>query len=117
MELIEELKVLGIDVDDALERFMGNASLYERMLKKLPDMIKSASVQPDFDCENYEDIIEKAHKLKGVTGNLSITPLYRAYTEIVNLLRDNQPEKAKTVLTNIMPVQTEIIRCIEKYTE
>ncbi len=68
MGLLEELKVLGTDVDDALERFMGNASLYERMLKKLPDMIKSASVQPDFDCGDYTDIIEKTHKLKGVTG-------------------------------------------------
>lgn len=57
--LIEELRVFGVDVDDAMERFMGNTALYERMLKKLPDVIKNADVQPDFDCTDYADITEK----------------------------------------------------------
>lgn len=115
MNLLEELRILGVDVDEALERFMGNASLYEKMLKKLPDMIKNAAIQPDFDCNNYADIIEKAHAIKGTTGNLSIIPLYKAYTEIVSLLRDGQPEQAKVALINVLPKQIEIIRCIEKY--
>ncbi len=113
--LIEELRVFGVDVDDAMERFMGNTALYERMLKKLPDVIKNADVQPDFDCTDYADITEKAHAVKGATGNLSITPLYKAYTEIVSLLRAQQPEKAKAVLISILPVQMNIIHCIEKY--
>lgn len=116
MNLLEELKILGVDVDEAMERFMGNTSLYERMLKKFPDIIISAAIQPDFDCEDYADIIEKAHAVKGTTGNLSITPLYKAYTEIVSLLRAQQPEQAKVVLVNILPVQMDIIRCIEKHT-
>lgn len=46
---------------------------------------------------------------------MSITPLYKAYTEIVSLLRAQQPEKAKAVLISILPVQMNIIHCIEKY--
>lgn len=115
MSLFEELKGFGVNIDEGLERLMGNASLYERMLGKFTELLENSSVQPDFDCENYDEIIEKAHTIKGATGNLSIQPLYMAYTEIVSLLRSKQPEQAKEVLVKILPVQTEIVNCIEKY--
>ncbi len=116
MGLLEEMKTMGISVDEALvDRFMRNASLYERMLKKFPAMIKDLTVQPDFDGNDYTDIIEKAHAIKGATGNLSIDPLYKPYTEIVNLLREGKPEEAREVLKKVLPVQDEIVQCIEKY--
>lgn len=116
MALLDELKTLGVNIDEATERFMGNVSLYEKMLGKLPDMIEHAGIQPDFDCNDYAGTTEKAHAIKGATGNLSIIPLYEAYTEIVSLLRNSQPEQAKIILQNILPVQNEIIACIKKYT-
>lgn len=116
MGLLEEIKTMGVKVDEALEdRFMGNASLYERMLKKFPAMIKDAAVKPDFDGNDYADIIEKAHAIKGATGNLSMDSLYKPYTEIVNLLREGKPEEARAILEKVLPVQDEIIQCIEKY--
>ena len=115
MSLFEELKDLGVNVDEAVERFMGNEGLYEKMLKKFPDMINKASVEPDFDCSDCTEIIEKTHAIKGAAGNLSLTPLYEAYTKIVDLLRGNQPEQAKTIIKEIQPVQAQIMACIEKY--
>ncbi len=115
MSMIEELKSLGVNTDEATMRMNGNVSLYERMLVKLLGMLKSSIVQPDFDCNNYTDIIEAAHAIKGASGNLSVTPVYEAYSEIVRLLRAGQPEQAKEVLNNIIPVQTDIMNCIEKY--
>lgn len=115
MSLFDELKALGVNVDDALDRFVQNASLYERMLGSFTSMMKKMSVQPDFDCSDYDEITEKAHAIKGTTGNLSLSPLYEAYTEIVSLLRAGQPEQAKELLIKILPVQNEIIACIEKY--
>lgn len=116
MELLEELRILGVNVDDALERFMGNVSLYERMLGTFPDMLENSFVEPDFDCNDYGETTENAHAIKGAAGNLSISPLYEAYTEIVRLLRAEQPEQAKIVLKKILPVQNDIINCIKKYT-
>lgn len=115
MNLLEELKSMGVDVEQGLDRLMGNVSLYERMLVKLLDMLKNSMVTPEFDSNNYDEIIEKAHAIKGATGNLSITPLYKAYSEVVSLLRENKPEQAKDILRKIQPVQTEIMNCIEKY--
>lgn len=115
MDLLEELKNKGANIDEGIERFAGNASLYEKMLFKLLDVLKKTAPDPEFDCNDYEDVIEQAHAIKGVTGNLSITPLYEAYTEIVALLRQHQPEQAKVLMKKILPVQEDIMNCIEKH--
>lgn len=115
MSLINELNALGVDTEDALKRFMNNAPLYERMLGKLPENIRKLEVLPFFEAQDYQKALENAHTLKGVTGNLSLTPLYRAYADIVSLLRTNQPEKARNVLEEILPVQAQIVSCIEKH--
>lgn len=115
MDLLEELKTKGVNIEEGLERLAGNVSLYEKMLGKFLDLVEKISLEPDFDCNDYQDVIEKAHAIKGVTGNLSITPLYEAYTEIVLLLRKEQPEQAKLLLKKILPVQADIMDCIRKY--
>lgn len=78
-------------------------------------MLAKSSVDPDFDCNDYGEVIELAHAIKGATGNLSLTPLFQAYDEIVALLRADQPQQAKEVLQQILPVQEKIVACIEKY--
>lgn len=115
MSLLGELKDLGVNIDEAVERFMGNESLYEKMLKKFPDMINKLSIGQDIDCNDYTEMIEKTHAVKGAAGNLSLMPIYEAYTKIVDLLRGGQPEQAQIILKEIQPVQAQIISCIEKY--
>ncbi len=115
MNLIQELKGLGVNTDEGVKRMGGNSSLYERMLVKLKDMIKDSPVRMDFDCNDYDDVIEAAHAIKGASGNLMVSPVYESYTEIVKLLRAQQPEQAKKVLEKVIPVQDKIIDCIERY--
>lgn len=113
MDLISELKALGIDTEDALKRFSGNSDLYKRMIGKFPANAEGLEVMSYIKDGDYATAVSNAHTLKGVTGNLSITPLYNAYTEIVNSLRANEPEKAQELLENILPVQEKIIECIK----
>jgi len=115
MSMVDELKELGANVDEAMQRFMNNAALYEKMLKKLPNMMKGKQVMEAIETGNIDGAIEIAHTLKGVLGNLSITPLYEAYTDIVALLRQNDMEKAKSILENSFPVDEKVAACIEKY--
>ncbi|MGN0614232.1 MAG: Hpt domain-containing protein [Porcipelethomonas sp.] len=110
----EELKSLGINLDDALERFMGKQSLFDRMLKKLPKAVKDYEVLEYFISKDYDTAVANAHTLKGVTGNLSVTPLYEAYTQIVNDLRAGNPDKAQKLLEDILPVQEKIVSYIEE---
>lgn len=115
MDMLEELRTMGVNVEEAVDRFVGNAALYEKMLRTFPKMIRSSEVTPDFDGNDYADVIEKTHAIKGTSGNLSLTPIYEAYTEIVNLLRSEKPEEARQVLVDVLPVQEKIIECIERH--
>lgn len=115
MSLLEELKILNVDVEGAISRLNGNASLYEKLLYKFVDMLKVLDIDPDADENTYIEATEKIHAVKGAAGNLSITPLFEAYTEMLHLLRENQPAQAKEVYAKIFPVQKDIIHCIEKY--
>ena len=113
MNLLDELRTLGVDVDDGLKRLLGKEKLYKRLLGSFVKMIGTQAVDPDFDESDYKEAIEKAHSIKGTAGNLSLTPIYESYSEILNLLRTDKPAEAKAVLAKVLPVQQEIISCIE----
>ena len=115
MSLLEELKSLGVDADGGVKRLAGKQALYERMMFKFLDMMKKSVVSPDFDSNDYGEVIEIAHALKGAAGNLSVTPVYEAYRKIVDLLRSQQPEEARKVLKDVLPVQGKILDCIERH--
>lgn len=115
MSLIEELKALGADTDDALTRFMGNSALYEKMLRKLPKVINESPVIAFAQSGDYETATSNAHALKGVTGNLSLTPLYSNYTAIVDMYRGGDNEKAMELLTQTLEIQQKFVEVIEKY--
>lgn len=115
MSLLTELETLGVDIQDGLRRFVNNAALYEKMLKKFPAAAEQLPVQPHFDSGDLDAALANAHTLKGMTGNLSLTPLYTAYTEIVALLRASDPEKAKALLADTIPLQQQISDCIKTH--
>ena len=110
MELLNELRALGVDVDDGVKRIMGNEKLYRKLLGSY---VKSQSVDLEFDSSDCTAITERVHAIKGTAGNLSITPVYEAYSEALGLLRNGQPEEARAVLRKVQPVQEEILSCIK----
>ena len=117
MELFEELKTLGVDVEGGLRRINNNAKLYTRLLGTFVKSIEGQSVAPDFDEAQVAEAVEKAHAIKGTAGNLSITPVYEAYTKVVDLLRAGQIDDARPILQEIQPVQAAIVDCIKGHME
>ncbi len=114
--MLDELKKLGVDTENGIFRLMNNEELYKRMLISFAKMVKEARVTADFDDGAYDKEIERFHALKGAAGNLSVEPLYNAYTEIVRLLREGNIAGAKTAITEILPIQHKITECIENNT-
>lgn len=115
MSMIEELKTLGVNADEGIARFMNNASLYEKMVKRFVDSDEKIKVMEFMESGDLETAKANAHNLKGVTGNLSLTPLYLGYSEIMTLLRNEQDEQAKEKLAEVLVVQKQIVDCIKKY--
>ncbi|MBR5508769.1 MAG: Hpt domain-containing protein [Lachnospiraceae bacterium] len=115
MSLLDELSGYGADIQDGLNRFAGHSALYEKMLKKFPDAVKKTEVQCYFQANDFEQALANAHTLKGMTGNLSLTPLYEAYTDVVALLRQGKPEEARAIFEKMLPVQEKMIACIQSH--
>lgn len=115
MSLMEELSALGVDTDDALSRFMGNSDLYERMLKKFPKVVEDSPVLTYVQSEDYETAASNAHALKGVTGNLSLSPLYTKYSKLVDMFRESKFEQANALLSETLEIQQKFLEVIEKY--
>lgn len=115
MDLITELDALGVDTKEAIARMNNNSAFYIRMLGKFTGELENHEVMAYIESGDLETAVANAHTLKGLTGNLSLTPLYKAYTDVVALLRANDPVKAKQVLTDALPIQSNIVACIEKY--
>ncbi len=112
MNTADQLKEFGINVTEALERFMGNEKLYLMTLKKFPASVETHEVREKIISGDQSAAIANAHTLKGVTGNLSMTPLYEAYVEIVQLLKNEDNEKALARLDGILPLQEKMINFI-----
>lgn len=115
MGLIEEVAQLGADTNDAMARFMGNSDLYERMLKKFVKVVDESPVMSYAQAGDFEMAASNAHALKGVTGNLSLDPLYKYYTTIVDLYRAGDNEKATALLNEALDIQQKFIDVISKF--
>lgn len=114
MDLFEELKKYGVDVEEGIDRMAGNAGLYRQMLAKFSEMARAFSADVDFEAGDIAETADQVHALKGTAGNLSVVPLYEAYTKILALLRGGDPKKAKAAYEEILPIQDKIVACIEK---
>lgn len=112
MSLLTELEALGVNTEEALKRFMNNSSLYVRMLGKYPAAAEDSAVAEKFAAKDYEAALTAAHTLKGVSGNLSLTPLFKNYSEIVALLREGKNDEAEKLCEQTAAVEKQIIDCI-----
>ncbi len=116
MSFFEELERLGVNVNEGLERVMDDEPLYETMLGMFVDKAESNPVRPeDFDAENPEELIGRIHMLKGLTGNLAMTPLYEGYMKVLDLLRTNRAEEAAKEYERILPAQSAIMDCLKRH--
>lgn len=116
MNFMDELENLGVDVKEGKDRVMGDESLYKMMLGMFVDAVKTTPIGlEDFDSGDLDELIRRVHTLKGTAGNLSLLPLFTRYTEMLGLLRGGQPKEAKAVFEKTLPVQNDIIACIERH--
>ncbi len=83
----EQLREYGANVEEGLSRCMGNEALYLRLVATIPNEMNFAKLATSLAEGDLTQAFDAAHALKGVTGNLSLTPLYDPLVEITELLR------------------------------
>lgn len=84
---IDRLRELGANVDEGLERCMGMEDFYLEMIELGLSDERFESLGPELEAGHLEQAFEQVHALKGVIGNLALTPLYQTICEITEHLR------------------------------
>ena len=84
---IDGLGELGANVDEGLERCMGMEDFYLEMVELGLSDERFETLGPLLEGRDLDNSFEHVHALKGVIGNLALTPLYETICEITEHLR------------------------------
>ena len=103
----EILENYGAGYEVTLGRFLGDETFYLKMLGML---LKDDSIRKLGSAVQNGDLteaFEAAHSLKGITGNLGLTPLYNAACAIVEPLRAKEAREDYSALYQAVEAEFE----------
>ena len=87
MITLDKLNQFGANTKEGLDRCMNNEAFYLRLVDKAINDDSFIKLKDELEKKNYDEAFKIAHSLKGVLGNLSLTPLYDLAVEITENLR------------------------------
>ncbi len=108
MLTLESLRAWGADVDDGMKRCMNNEAFYFRMITKAMQETGYEDLKQAVDAGDLTRGFEIAHALKGVTGNLALTPIDQPVREITELLRARTQTDYSALLNEILARKQEL---------
>ena len=80
----------GADYAQTMPRFMGNESLYLKLLSMLFEDTNLQKLGAALGAGDMAGAFEAGHTLKGVVGNMGLTPFYEAVCAMVEPLRNGE---------------------------
>ena len=108
MITIDALRQYGANVDEGMERCMKNEALYLKLVATIPKEVKFNELKEGLDTGDLEAAFLAAHALKGVTGNLSLTPLFDPLSKITELLRAREAVDYTELLNEILNKKSQL---------
>lgn len=108
MITIEGLREFGADADGALGRCMNNEEFYLKHVNKALTDNSFEQLKEAIDSNDFDRAFETAHALKGVWGNLGLTPLYEPVAEMTDHLRIKE-ERDYSVFIDIIAIQLDAL--------
>ncbi|MCR4891198.1 MAG: Hpt domain-containing protein [Lachnospiraceae bacterium] len=90
MLTVEALTDFGANTEEGLKRCFGNKDFYLKLVARVPNEASFDQLSEAIEQNNLEEAFEKAHALKGVLGNLSLTPIFTPTSELTELLREKK---------------------------
>ncbi|MGD1816619.1 MAG: Hpt domain-containing protein [Pleomorphochaeta sp.] len=88
-EKLNKLKNWGCDINGALDRFLNDKDLYFECLLMFVDDENFSELKNHINDEDQKIPFTYVHTLKGVAGNLGITPLFESLSELCEVLRSS----------------------------
>ena len=113
MLTVEKLKAWGAKVEEGLGRCLNNESFYVTLVGKAVQDPNFGKLRETVEAGDLDGAFEAAHALKGVLGNLSLTPLYESVAEITELLRSRTEMDYTPMLETITQQQEKLEKICE----
>lgn len=113
-ERYDRLTAVGIQIEEALERFMDSESMFERFLGKFLEDETYSQLKEALEKGDIETAVVKSHTLKGVTGNLSMKHLYQLTSRQVELLRAGKLDEARELMADIDRAYEETAKALKE---
>jgi len=101
-----------IDFEDGVKRVMNNKAFFIKMLVKFKDDPNIKNLEVALAANDYEKAQVAAHTLKGLSGNLSLTELFKQSREIEAQIKTKSVNPGQ--LDNLKDVYTQTLVEIEK---
>ena len=111
-DIKRKLEEGGINVDEAMQRFMNNEKLLERFLKKFASDVSYDDLVKAMEEKDCEKAFTEAHTLKGVTGNLALTQLHDLVNEQTDYLRGKDFDPAAAMMPDVAKAYEKVIGAI-----
>ena len=98
---IGDLEKLGANTKEGLERCLDDEEFYLELIPEALSKDKYDALQSGIDNWDLSQAFEAAHVLKGVLGNLALTPIYEPVSEITEKLRSRVEMDYKPLMDEI----------------
>ena len=108
MITIEKLKQFGADTDQGLARCFKNEAMYLRLVNIAREQKEFGELESTLAQNDLEGAFHAAHALKGVLGNLSLTPLYEPVTKMTEMLRERLDTDYSGLLKQVLDKKKEL---------
>ena len=108
MMTIAQLRDHGANVDEALKRCLNNETFYLGLVSKALQDPSFDQLKEAVEAGDLGRGFEIAHALKGVMGNLSLTPISKPVQEITELLRARTDTDYTPYLEEILARKNEL---------
>ena len=109
---IETLNEFGVNTKEGLTRCMNNEKFYFRMIKMGLASDQFDKLGAALESNSLDEAFEAAHALKGVLGNLALTPIYTPLAEMTELLRAGKSEDYVTMYKPIMELRNKLLALV-----
>ena len=112
MLTVEALRAWGADTEDGLRRCMNNEAFYFRLVDKTARDGSFDKLKEAVEAKDLTGAFELAHALKGVTANLSLTPLQKPVTEMSDMLKAGTDADYSALLADILAARDSLLQML-----
>ncbi len=102
MITIDLLNEFGADTKEGLARCLDDEEFYLELIPEALDRARYEELDNLLKQKNIPAAFEAAHALKGVLGNLALTPIYDPTSEMTELLRAGTDMDYSEFMTKIL---------------